>query len=872
MRINIITYIFFLLFTFVFSFDAYATVCFLIGDDSCKSDTPLTFETEGEQKCKDQGFLKYSEGDRNGREKPGSVYPATCDRRFDDVCDYDEEYCCDTNYRHNPARPCPDDKIQDEEAGLCRNRMKCVCDSAYKYYSTESYIDYYGITHTRPAASKCPNNSVPDETPFTFCEETIHYGPATLTIRKSMRCVCPDEYNKTCTNGQVPVNEEDFCKVDGGNTLYKECKCPDGYTTGCTNGAANGTGTCTKDGTIYYEQCKSDGERCAELGYSNAACPKYFEPDPSNVCSLDSSYKKCRFSGALYCADANNACAARNNCATKFAATVSTADGDGIIHRVNDNGPYTGDYSDSDYVYCDTCYDQIKKLGSGPRFRFYDWRENITDVGGVLGRGSPGHGFVRKKELAVTFNQYPKIALLLGDVTIGANSDINDITFNLTELTGNYEYWLGYTPSACRRPIITIPYNHTEYLPAAYHGVDKVLEKRLVMMDIVIDWKSDFMAMAELDLNGGTAEWYGINISGKNCYGVTPTFSFNNFEPCRLNAFPLPSGQCILRIKNGVVEIENTFRTYGGNGNLVTVENYKNLSAAQTTASCNISNNNIPNGADDDGLKIAMTPSKASTWRIELGEPSLTLAEAKAAAVELPYEPSFVKTGLNFTSGSESELDTPVITSHQEIIPLDAIPMANSNNARFIKVDGGTVNFNGGILLNGAKSYFVAKNKAIVNIGNFSVRSSVYSGQVCTSYGNDNYGKLACDPNVYAMIDPNYSQYVTLLNSFVSVGRFASIGPISALNGMNSLAKVYVENSIFEVKNANFTTSKNTYFCYGPSGTMRDSSNTKTQTSGHAKYFAQDNHNASIQRRTFGNLFLAPNIDYCATSELPPGI
>ena len=111
-------------------------------------------------------------------------------------------------------------------------------------------------------------------------------------------CSCEAGYNLTCDD-YGPKTPTDYCFLKG-TKYYKTCKTGQEVCEGL--GFKNHSGSpCSADEVIdsycprdnNYYSCKIDPAKyCKNHGYSNAGCAKY-ETVSTDVCSYDSSYKKC---------------------------------------------------------------------------------------------------------------------------------------------------------------------------------------------------------------------------------------------------------------------------------------------------------------------------------------------------------------------------------------------------------------------------------------------------------------------------------------------------------------------------------------------------------------------------------------------------
>ena len=215
----------------IFTFDAYARVTFIIGEDEDYNSTKSkNLEDNAAEACRRDGF-------------PTPVSSCTGNTRPGHICYHSPKYtdqCCAAKYSYNVITTCPSGTVPSSQT--CGGRHACVCPPEYGYgidrnkcigsfsydYSEICYEKYYTSdgTYVETPYFKgciCPNN-------YATCSSEYNLkGAGDVCNYKGVNyytnCVCHTGYNKRCSKYNDPVDPNDYCKLNGIK-YYKACKDP----------------------------------------------------------------------------------------------------------------------------------------------------------------------------------------------------------------------------------------------------------------------------------------------------------------------------------------------------------------------------------------------------------------------------------------------------------------------------------------------------------------------------------------------------------------------------------------------------------------------------------------------------------------------
>lgn len=745
-------YIFVIIFSSVFSFDAYATVCFATDTTACRGNP--VFEAKNEQNCKDRGFMHYQDSDRSNR----NSYQA-CNRSLDSVCNYsydhklgDYTYCCDNNYRHIK---CSEKMVQKNEKG-CARKHWCKCASEYKYTQSPSYNDPYGNTINNET---CPGVSVPDES--DVCEEITHYGSNKITVIKAKNCICPPKYNTVCTGNQIGVG--DGCTLPEGTTKYEMCMCDRSkyVETGCTYGGKGDS--CTINGITYYEQCN----RCSDMGAGwTTRAPEYYERELESI----DDCKRYEFDMGLYCSNKENSCAPVGSCTSTDYFPFSRSQP--AAKSVTIDGTT---YKDSSYQGCtQTCASNLYAAG---------WNVNGTNA--TSGTAYYASGKDQKGDsVAVILENinYKTQATVFNNLYAG---DFNKLSVPMY-VNGQYKKSDDTTISA---PQCSLPMSK----PMITFNAAKasIMGRNLYNIDFTIDWEAKSGQVASTGTFNGKKEWWSIDILSYNHPDIRDDDICN--ASMKQYAFPLPARQSVFAL-HGAIDIRQSFNTYAGNTREL---DYGTYSKASSTKWCLLYESVLGHEHSDEALKVyPVIFSAKSPWRIRI--------EGRDGQA----------TGFYFHDDSSGTFATPITTN------LPAKSSGGGNFARYINMDGKvTLNFNGGILLNGRNAYFRASGKS-VGKGLYPKKPTVKISNL-SIYADSGNGTVATDSELDV-------QYVTVRGAadvtITSLYSLGVTGGVDVLNIAPSPVKIQVygdfEDSSFggvhaslRVHNGGVALSTNTILC-----------------------------------------------------------
>ena len=147
-------------------------------------------------------------------------------------CPYNSAYfkeCCDVRYKYDRASCIYPNTVSGDS---CGGKFMCYCDRSL-----------YPIT-------SCTAPMIPDG--YGCVEEGVKYYD---------RCICPSQYNQTCTE----QNQEGVGQgcTQNGVTYYTSCQCKSGYNMTCSDlGPVTPSDYCLKDGIRYYRDCKTCENKC----------------------------------------------------------------------------------------------------------------------------------------------------------------------------------------------------------------------------------------------------------------------------------------------------------------------------------------------------------------------------------------------------------------------------------------------------------------------------------------------------------------------------------------------------------------------------------------------------------------------------------
>ena len=148
-------------------------------------------------------------------------------------CPYNSAYfdrCCDSRYKYDKSACNYPNTVSGDS---CGGKFMCYCDKSL-----------YPIT-------SCTHPMIPDG--YGCVEEGVKYYD---------RCVCPSQYNQTCTE----QNQEGVGQgcTQNGVTYYTSCQCKAGYNLTCSDlGPVTPSDYCLKDGIRYYRDCKTCENKCS---------------------------------------------------------------------------------------------------------------------------------------------------------------------------------------------------------------------------------------------------------------------------------------------------------------------------------------------------------------------------------------------------------------------------------------------------------------------------------------------------------------------------------------------------------------------------------------------------------------------------------